>query len=59
MIHNRLERLNAFEIVIRTHKAFDFPGRISWRALFFSVNQENSIRMAAMSCLTVGGASRR
>jgi len=25
----------------------------------FSVSQENSIRMAAMCCLTVGGAARR
>jgi hypothetical protein len=42
----------------RKSLSHDFPGRIHGEHSFFG-SQENSIRMAAMSCLTVGGATRR
>jgi hypothetical protein len=63
---DRVEKLLDFTFDERRRFAFgpreslglDFPGRIQAKTPF-SVSQENSIRMAAMCCLTVGGAAWR
>jgi hypothetical protein len=41
----------------RKSLGLDFPGWIFMASTPFSVSQENSIRIAAMCCLTVGGAA--
>jgi hypothetical protein len=48
----------AFSFGPRKSLGLDFPGRFMAKTPF-SVIQENSIRIAAMCCLTVGGAAWR
>jgi hypothetical protein len=57
LLNLAFDKRRRFAFGPRKSLGLDFPGWIFMASTPFSVSQENSIRIAAMCCLTVGGAA--